>query len=87
MIELRQQMFGALDGSRHELWKKTNKSGKAEKVPLPVNVPEVEINGVTEGLESEKGDADRKQVLETKRHERGRVREPGQEVERREKFV
>src|SRR5439155_25779622 len=66
LIELRQQMPGALDRAGHQLRKETNKGGEAKKVALAVYFAEVKINGVTQGLEGEEGDPDRKQVFETK---------------------
>src|SRR2546425_8904051 len=73
-------MPGALDRPGHELRKETNKSGEAEKVPLPLHVAQVEINRVTQRLESEKGYSDREQVFEPERHERGWIGQFQREV-------
>src|SRR5207249_5713767 len=73
LAELREQMPGALDRPGHELGKETNERGETEKVPLALDVAQVEINRVTQRLEGEEGYPDREQVLEPERHERGRI--------------
>ena len=72
-MELRQQVPGALDRSSHELGEKTNESGKAKKIPLAIDVAEIKINRVTQRLEGEEGNTDRKQVFEAERHQGRRI--------------
>src|SRR5262249_16894335 len=46
LAKLWQQMAGALDRSGHQLRKETNERGKTQKIPLPVDVAEIKVNGV-----------------------------------------
>src|SRR5207244_11459161 len=87
LAELGQEVSGALDRAGHELREKTDKRREAQEMPFPLHVPEVEIDRVAQRLESEKGDAHRQQVLESERHERGRIRQLRRNVERRENAV
>src|SRR6266511_4757026 len=74
LMELWQEVFGALDRTRHELREEADERRKAQEVPFPLHVSQVEVDRVAQRLESEKGDADRQQILESERHERGWVR-------------
>ena len=86
LMELRQQMPGALDRARHELREEADERGEAEEVALAMHVAQVEIDGVAQRLEGEERDADREQVLKAERHERGgigqlqRDMEPGEDA-------
>src|SRR6185312_5877049 len=67
-IELREQMPGALDRPGHELGKKANEGGEAEKVPFAKDVAKIEVDRVAQRLKSEERDADGEQVFEAERH-------------------
>src|ERR1035437_2822452 len=87
LIELRQEMPGALDRPGHELREEANEGGKAEEIALAMHLSEVEINRVAKGLKGEEGEADRQQVLETKGHQYGRVGQLQRHVEPGEQDV
>ena len=73
LLELGQQMPGALDRPGHELGEETDKSGEPEEIAFPMHVTQVEIDAVTHRLECEKGNAHRQHIGKPEGHERRRI--------------
>src|SRR5207247_10747842 len=86
-MELRQEVFGTFDRTGHELREEADEGREAQEIPLPLDVSQVEVDRVAQGLEGEKGNAHRQQILESERHERGRIRQLHRGVERGENGV